>query len=76
MARSVVLPRITFGFICAAVRNIAENGSARLKDATFAAAAGSPLLARAIATEYPFTFCPTPGCDLPITHEGTSCLAG
>ena len=76
MARSIVLPRITLGTLRAAVRNIADRGSAGMKAATLAAAKGSPLLSSAIAAEYPFTFCPHPGCDLPIAHVGTPCLAG
>lgn len=76
MARSFVFPRINLATLRAAVRNISERGSAGMKDATFAAAKGSPLLSAAIAAEYPFTFCPQPGCDLPIAHVGSPCLAG
>lgn len=57
----------------AAVRSIAVRRSAKSKVAMLAAAAKSPLLARAIAADYPFTFCPKEGCVGPIAQPG-DCL--
>lgn len=74
MARTIVIPRITLSTLRAAVRHIAEHGRASLKDATLAATKGSPLLAAAMAAEFPFTFCQKDGCDMPLAHEDP-CLA-
>ncbi len=74
MARTIIIPRITLSTLRVAVRHIAERGSARMKAATLAATKGSPLLAAAMAAEFPFTFCQKAGCDMPLAHEAP-CLA-
>lgn len=75
MARSIVIPRISLSTLRVAVRHIAERGSAGMKAATLAATKGSPLLAAAMAAEFPFTFCQHEGCEMPMAHTGSPCAA-
>jgi hypothetical protein len=64
------LPKIDLTSMRAAVRNVARRGRPSMRRAMYFASAGSPLLARAIAAEYPVTFCAHVGCDMPIGHDG------
>ena len=66
---------ITRTSLRAAVRQVVQRGTDGRREAVFQAAAGSSELTRAIAAEYPFTFCPKAGCLSPILHEGSCDLS-
>lgn len=52
MVRSIALPRITVGSLRSAVHGIFSRGSRRSRETVRAAAAGSPLLAAALASAF------------------------
>lgn len=66
------LPRINVASLSKAVRSINEGRASQgMRDALYSATKTSPVLAKAVADAYPFTFCAHEGCDLPIAHDGS-----
>lgn len=69
MLHGTLSRRITVETMRPIVRGLRQAPEA-IRSATYRATLVSPLLASAIAVEFPLTFCPHDHCILPILHEG------